>query len=405
MLLRRNLLVAAAALPVIGRARAQGKAPVIKIGALQDASGPYSYLGGVGSIACARQAIEEMSAQHGLNVELLTADHQNKPDIGASIAREWMDSGVDALLEFNNSAIALAVNSLVRERDKVMLANNVGSALLNGKQCSPNVTHWVFDTAELARVMGTALTAQGGDSWYFIRADYVFGKNLADDTAAIVKARGGKVLGETSMPLGTSDYSSALLAAQVSGAKVIAFALAGHDLLNCIKQAAEMGVGRADQRLGALIMYAQDVHAVGLATAQGLLLTETFYWDLNDRSRAFSKRILPHTAGVPPNMGQSGAYSAVRHYLKAVAALGPTEAKASGRAAVARMKQIPIEDDVLTNARIREDGRVVSDVHLFEVKKPAESHGEWDIYNVRTKLGPDEAWRPMSEGGCPLVGG
>jgi branched-chain amino acid transport system substrate-binding protein len=290
------MLAGAAGLPFVGRARSQGKAPVIRIGSIQDGSGPYSHLGGAGSVACARLAIDEMAAQHGLNVELLVADHQNKPDIGASIARQWLDDGVDALLEFNNSAIALAVNNMVRERDKVMLANNVGSALLSGKQCSPNVTHWTFDTAELARVMGTALTAQGGDTWYFIRADYVFGNSLQDDTAAIVKAKGGKILGDSAMPLGTSDYASALLSAQVSGAKVIAFALA-------------------------------------------------------------------------------------------------------------RMKQIPIEDDVLNNARIRADGRVVSDVYLFEVKKPADSNSEFDLYELRATIGPDEAWRPMSEGGCPLVAG
>ncbi len=406
MLSRRRLLAATASLPAValaGGARAQSQPPVIKIGALQDASGPYSYLGGTGSIACARQAIEEMTGAHGLKVELLTADHHNKPDIGASIVREWLDNGVDALLEFNNSAIALAVNTLVRDRDKVMLANNVGSALLSGKECTPNMTHWVFDTAELARVMGTALTDQGGDSWYFIRADYVFGKNLEDDTAAIVKAKGGKVLGDTAMPLGTSDYASALLSAQSSGAKVVAFALAGHDLLSALKQAAEMGVGRGNQRLGALIMYIQDVHALGLPAAQGLELTESFYWDLNGRTRAFAKRIMPRTNGVPPNMGQAGAYSAVRHYLKAVASLGPAQAKASGRATVARMKELPIEDDVLTNAHIRPDGRVVSDVYLFQVKTPAESKSEWDLYNLRATLGPDQAWRPMSEGGCPLV--
>jgi branched-chain amino acid transport system substrate-binding protein len=406
MLLRRNILAGAAGLPFVGRARAQGKAPVIKIGSLQDGSGPYSHLGGAGSVACARLAIDEMAAQHGLNVELLVADHQNKPDVGAAIARQWLDDGVDALLEFNNSAIALAVNNMVRDRDKVMLANNVGSALLSGKQCSPNMTHWTFDTAELARVMGTALTAQGGDTWYFIRADYVFGNSLQDDTAAIVKAKGGKILGDSAMPLGTSDYASALLSAQVSGAKVIAFALAGQDLLNCVKQAAEIGIGRGGrQKIGALIMHWQDAHALGLETAQGLQLTESFYWDVNDRSRAFSKRIMPHTKGMPPNMGQAGAYSAVRHYLKAVAALGSAAAKASGRATVTRMKQIPIEDDVLNNASIRADGRVVSDVYLFEVKKPSESKSEFDLYTLRATIGPDDAWRPMSEGGCPLVGG
>ena len=402
---RRALLAAVPALAVASRARAQGSAapPVIRIGALQDASGPYSYLGGTGSIACARQAIEEMAGQHGLRVELLTADHQNKPDVGSTIVRQWLDSGVDALLEFNNSAIALAVNTLVRDRDKVMLANNVGSATLTGVNCTPNVTHWTFDTAMLARVMGQALSGQGGKTWFFIRADYVFGKTLRDDTAAVVEAQGGRVLGDVAVPVGTSDYASALLQAQVSGADVVALALAGQDLLSCIKQAAELGVGRGGQRLGALIIYLQDIRSLGLATAQGVQLTESFYWDLNDRSRAFAARILPRTGGKPPNMGQAGAYSAVRHYLKAVAALGPAEAKASGRATVARMKQLPIEDDVLANARIREDGRVVSDVFLFQVKRPEDSRSEWDLYTLQSTIGPDQAWRPMAEGGCPLV--
>ncbi len=303
----------------------------------------------------------------------------------------------------NNSAIALAVNTLVRDRDRVMLANNVGSAALSGQFCTPNMTHWVFDTAMLARVMGNALSDQGGDTWFFIRADYVFGKALRDDTAAVVQSRGGKVLGEAATPVGTSDYAAALLQAQSSGAKVVALALAGADLVNCLKQAAELGLTAGGQKVAALIIYMQDIHALGLPTAQNVQLTESFYWDLNDRSRAFASKITPKTKGVPPNMGQAGAYSAVRHYLKAVAALGPAEAKASGWATVARMKQMPIEDDVLANARIREDGRVVSDVYLFQVKAPAESKSEWDMYKLQATLGPDKAWRPMSEGGCPLV--
>ncbi len=405
MFTRRALLAAAPALAFASTA-ARAQTPTIRIGALQDASGPYSYLGGPGSVACARQAIEEMAGQFGLNVELLTADHQNKPDVGSAIVRDWLDHGVDALLEFNNSAIALAVNTLVRERDKVMLANNVGSATLSGQFCTPNMTHWTFDTAMLARVMGNALYDQGGKSWFFIRADYVFGKTLRDDTAAIVEARGGKVLGEVALPVGTQDYASALLQAQSSGADVVALALAGQDLLNCIKQAAELGVGRGgNQRLGALIIYLQDIKSLGPASAQGLQLTESFYWDMNDRSRAFSKRITPHTNSVPPNMGQAGAYSAVRHYLKAVVSLGVVAAKASGRDAVAEMKQIPIEDDVLNHASIRADGRVVSDVYLFSVKTPAESKGTWDLYNLKATIGPDVAWRPMSEGGCKLAAG
>jgi branched-chain amino acid transport system substrate-binding protein len=403
MVTRRTALAGLSALaltPVLGRAQTK---PVIRIGILQDASGPYSYLGGAGSIACARQAIAEQAGSRGLQVEVLTADHQNKADIGAGIARQWLDQGVDALLEFNNSAIALAVNNLVRERDKVMLANNVGSAALSGKECTPNMTHWTFDTAMLAISMGNGMVEQGGDSWFFIRADYTFGRALRDDTAAVVQARGSKVVGEVAVPVGTTDFASALLQAQASKAKVVALALAGGDLLNCLKQAGEFGLGSGGQRVAALIIYLQDIKSLGLATAKGTTVTESFYWDLNDRSRAFAKRVMPNTKGIPPNMGQAGAYSAVTHYLKAVADLGAAEAKKSGRAVVARMKQLPINDDVLTNARVREDGRVVSDVYLFEVKSPEESKSEWDLYKVKRKLGPDQAWRSLSAGGCPLV--
>ena len=407
MVNRRTVIAGLSALSAVALApmiaRAQSK-PLIRIGMLQDASGPYSYLGGVGSIACARQAIAEIAGSRGLNVEILTADHQNKPDIGAAIARQWLDQGVDALMEFNNSAIALAVNNLVRERDKVMLANNVGSASLSGANCTPNMTHWTFDTAMLATSMGNGMIEKGaGESWFFIRADYVFGKALRDDTAAVVIAKGGKVLGEVAVPVGTTDFASALLQAQASGAKVVALALAGNDLLNCLKQANEFGLTKGGQRMAALIIYSQDIKALGLPVTKGLILTESFYWDLSDKSRAFSKRITPQTKGVPPNMGQAGAYSAVTHYLKAVADVGAAEAKRSGRVVVERMKQLPISDDVLTNARIRADGRVVSDVYLFEVKSPEESKSEWDLYKIKRKLGPDQAWRPMSAGGCPLV--
>lgn len=404
MVNRRTALAGLSALALTPMmARAQPK-PLIRIGMLQDASGSYSYLGGTGSIACARLAVAEMAGKFGLNVEIVTADHQNKPDIGAAIARQWLDQGVDALMEFNNSAIALAVNNLVFERDKVMLANNVGSAALSGKDCTPNITHWTFDTAMLATSMGNGLSDKGnGEGWFFIRADYVFGKALRDDTAAVVLAKGGKVIGEVAVPVGTTDFASALLQAQASGAKVVALALAGNDLLNCLKQASEFGIDKGGQRLAALIIYVQDIKALGLQVAKGIVLTESFYWDLNDKSRAFAKRVMPNTKGVPPNMGQAGAYSAVTHYLKAVAALGADQAKRSGRAVVERMKQLPISDDVLTNARIRADGRVVSDVYLFEVKSPEESRGEWDLYKIKRKLGPDQAWRPMSAGGCSLV--
>lgn len=400
MLTRRHLMAGAATMAIASRAVAQ--TPTIRIGMLQDASGPYSHLGGRLSLECARQAILELPESSGLKVELISADHHNNPDTGLAIARQWMADGVDAVMEFNNSAIALAANNLIRDTDRVMLANNVGSAALSGQYCTPNMTHWTFDTSMLARVLGNALCDQGGDSWFFIRADYVFGRDLRDDTAAVVRSRGGKVVGEVALPVGSTDYAGALLEAQASGAKVVALALAGSDLLNCVKQAGEFGLMQK-QKVAALIIYPQNVRALGLAAVQGTFLTESFYWNLNERTRAFTARVTPRTAGMPPHMGAAGAYSAVRHYLKAVAALGPAHAKQSGRATVAEMKRIPVEDDVLNHASIRADGRVVSDVYLFEVKAPAESHGEWDLYNLRATLGPDRAWRPMAEGGCSLV--
>ena len=405
MLRRRAMVAGLGALAGAPRARAQGATgpQPIRIGMLQDASGANSILGGRLSLECARQAILDQQATTGIKVDLFAADHRNSPDLGVSIARQWINEGVDAIMEFNNSAVALGVNTLIRDNDRVMLANNVGAAALSGKACTPNETHWTFDTAMLARVIGNALCDQGGDSWFFIRADYVFGKELKEDTAAIVVSRGGKVLGESAMPLGSTDYASALLQAQSSGAKVVALALAGTDLQNCIKQAGEFGLMRGRQKVAALVMYPQYAQAMGLQAAQHTYATESFYWDLNASTRALAARVTPRTSGMPPHMGAAGAYSAVRHYLKAVAALGVADAKASGRAAVARMKQIPIEDDVLTNARIRADGRVVSDVYLFEVKTPAESTGEWDVYTLRATLGPDRGWRPMAEGGCPLA--
>ena len=404
MLTRRGVLAGSAVLAAPAKVFAQARPrPVIRIGMLQDASGPYSHLGGRLSLECARQAILELGEDSDLKVELISADHRNSPDLGMSIARQWLSEGVDAIMEFNNSAIALAVNNLIRDNDRVMLANNVGSAALSGKYCTPNMTHWTFDTEMLARVLGNALCDQGGDSWFFIRADYVFGRDLRDATAAVVQARKGTVVGEAALPVGSTDYAAALLQAQASGAKVVALALAGSDLLNCIKQAGEFGLMTGGQKVAALIIYPQNVRALGLDVVRGTYLTESFYWDLNDRTRAFTARVTPRTSGMPPHMGAAGAYSAARQYLKAVASMGAAEAKVSGRVTVARMKQIPVEDDVLGQARIREDGRVVSNVYLFEVKRPAESHSEWDLYKLRATLGPDRAWRPMSEGGCPLV--
>ena len=402
MLTRRNMILAGGALAIGHRAAAQA-APTIRIGMLQDASGPYSVLGGKLSFECARQAILELPDSAGFKVELLSADHYNKPDTGMSIARQWISEGVDVIMEFNNSAIALAVNSLIHDSNRVMLANNVGSAELSGKACNTNETHWTFDTAMLARTIGTALCDQGGDTWYFIHADYVFGRNLKDDTAAVVTARGGKVLGASAVPLGTTDFAAALLSAQSSGAKVVALAVAGSDLLNGVKQAGEFGLMRGGQKVTSLVFYPQYAKSIGLNLAHGMNVAESFYWDLNDRTRAFTSRVTPRTQGMVPYMGAAGAYSAVRHYLKAVAALGPSAAKASGAAAVAKMKEIPVEDDVLGNASMRPDGRVVSDVYLFEIKRPEDSHSEWDVYQWRATIGPDRAWRPLVDGNCPLV--
>jgi branched-chain amino acid transport system substrate-binding protein len=378
---------------------------VLRLGVLNDQSSTYRDNGGIGSVACVRQAVAEFAAAHGLNVEVVTADHQNKPDVGVAIARQWFDQGVDVLLDIQGSAIALALNNLVRERDKVMLASNVGVAELTGRACTPNTLHWAHDTYMLARSTGTALVRAGGDTWFFIRADYSFGKALQDDATTFVTRAGGKVVGSVAMPFPSADFSAALLQAQASRAKVVGLANAGDDLINCVKQAGEFGLTRRGQRLAALLMFISNVHALGLEAAQGLVLTESFYWDMNERTRAFSERIM--ASGFPrqtrPNMSQAAAYSATLHYLKAAAALGAAEAKRSGAAAVARMKTMPVEDDAFGGARVREDGRVVSPTYLFEVKRPDESRGAWDYYKLISTISPEDAWRPLAEGGCPLV--
>jgi len=406
MLTRRAILGGGAALAAVRPSSAQPQ-PVIRLGVLNDQSSTYRDNGGVGSVACVRQAVAEFAAAHGLAVEVVTADHQNKPDVGVSIARQWFEQGVDVLLDIQGSAIALALNNLVRERDKVMLASNVGVAELTGRSCTPNTVHWAHDTYMLARSTGTAVVRAGGDTWFFIRADYSFGKSLQDDATTFVARAGGRVLGSVAMPFPSADFSAALLQAQASRAKVVGLANAGDDLVNCIKQAGEFGVTRRGQRLAALLMFINNVHAVGLEAAQGLVLTESFYWDLNERTRAFSERIV--AAGfnrqLKPNMSQAAAYSATLHYLKAVAAVGAAEAKRSGAAVVARMKAMPVEDDVIGHATVREDGRVITPAYLFEVKRPEESRRAFDYYKLISTVSPEDAWRPLAEGGCPLVRG
>ena len=403
MLTRRAALAGSAALGMVAHsARAQAK-PTLKVGVLNDQSGPYRDNGGPGSVACARQAVQEMAATLGLNVEVVSANHQNKPDIGASIARQWYDQeGVDVILDIQNSAIALAIAGLAREKDKIVMPC-AGVSDLTGKHCTPNTVHWCYDTNMLARVIGDALVKNGGDTWVFITANYAFGHSLENDTAQRVKAAGGKVAGSVRLPFPTTDFSSALVQAQASGAKIIALANAGNDTTNAIKQAAEFGVTRGGARLAALLLQISDIHAIGLEAAQGLALTETFYWDLNDRTRAFSGRVRHALSGAAPTAPQAACYAATSHYLKAAAAIGAAEAKKSGRAAVERMKAMAPDDDVFGRSQIRADGRVLHTAYLFQIKSPAESRQGWDYYKTVETIPADQAFRPLSENGCPLV--
>lgn len=401
---KRGLLGTGLALGA-SRGFAQG-APTIRIGILNDQSSAYRDNGGLGTVACARLAVSEMAGPLGLNVEIVAADHQNKPDVAMSIARQWLDQGVDAICDLQNSAIALAINNLMRERDKVMLAFNVGTAELTGGACSPNVIHWAYDSNMLPRVAGTALVRDGGDTWFFIRADYSFGRALQDDATTFINRAGGRVVGSVALPFPSTDFASALLQAQSSRAKVIGLANGGDDLVNAVKQAGEFGITRRGQRLAAMLIFINNVSAMGLAAAQGLVLSETFYWDMNDKTRGFTQRAFG--AGFDrskrPNMSQAAAYAGTQHYLKAVAALGAAEAKRSGSAVVARMKQMPVESDVYDGpGAVRADGRAVTPAYLFEVKRPEESRGDWDFYKLLATVPIDQAWRPLTETGCSLV--
>ena len=404
---RRALLgtaTAAAAIPLV-RARAQGS-PTLKIGVLNDMSGPYMNLGGPTSVVCCKQALEDfgVSAQ-GLNVEVVSADHQNKPDLAASITREWYDrAGVDVVLDVPTSSVALAVTNVAREKNKIFLCSGAATSDLTGKSCSPNFIHWTYDTYMLAKSTGGAMVKAGGDSWFFLTADYAFGKQLQADTTAFVQAAGGKVLGAAAYPFpGTTDFSSFLVQAQSSKAKVLGLANAGADTVNSIKQASEFGVSKS-MKVAALLMFVNDVHALGLDSAQGLNLTESFYWDLNDRTRAFTARVRPKTPNNLPGMAHAGCYSATLHYLKTAAAMGAAEAKKSGAATVAKMKQMPVDDDCFGKTTIREDGRNLTPAYLFEVKKPSESKGPWDYYKLIATTPGDQAYRPLAQGQCPLVG-
>jgi branched-chain amino acid transport system substrate-binding protein len=405
---RRLLLGAAsaAALPRIGWSQTPTDANTLRIGVMNDQSGQYRDDGGPTGVICVRQAVQEMAATLGFNVEVLTADHQNKPDIGAGIARQWFDQGgVDAIVDVPTSSVALAVNTVCREKNKVMLNSGAATTDLTGAQCSPNTICWTYDTYMLAKSTGGAMVRSGGDSWYFITANYVFGQQLQRDTTKFVTEAGGKVLGSSQYPFpDTTDFSALLLQAQESGAKVLGLCNSGGDTINCIKQAHEFGL-QNKMKIAAMLFYNSNVHALGLETAQGLLLTESYYWDLNDRTRAFMARIKDKTPNQWPNMVQAGDYASTLHYLKAVKDLGVVAAKADGRAAVARMKAMPTDDDCFGTGKIREDGRTLHPTYLFQAKTPAESKGGWDGLKLIATTPADEAFRPMSEGGCSLVKG
>ena len=407
---RRTLLAGAAgaALPLVTplrHARAQA-ANTIRIGVLNDQSGLYRDLAGPGSTQAVRLAVKESGiTAKGVNVEVIEADHQNKPDVGSTIVRQWLDrDGVDVVVDVPTSSVALAVNTLCKERDKVHLNSTAASSDLTGKSCAPTTVHWTYDTWMLAHGTGAALVQSGGKSWYFITADYAFGHALERDTSDFVKKAGGQILGAVRTPFpGTTDFSSFLLQAQASGAQVIGLANAGGDTINCIKQAAEFGITRGGQRLAGLLVFLTDVHALGLQTAQGLVLTESFYWDLNDRTRDFTKRLGQMPNDVRPTMAHAGCYAAVLHYLKAVEAMGFAAAKASGAAAVEKMKSMPTSDDCFGQGTIRPDGRKIHPAYLFQVKPPGESKGPWDYYKLLNTIPANEAFRPITEGNCPLV--
>jgi branched-chain amino acid transport system substrate-binding protein len=390
------VLAAGAALP----AQAQISDDVVKIGVLTDMSSLYSDATGKGSLIAAEMAVADYGGKvAGKPIEVVSADHQNKPDVGANIARTWYDADkVDTIVDVPTSSIALAVQQITRDKNKVFLMSGPGSSDLTGPACSPNGIHWTYDTYALSHVAGKAMVERGEKSWFFITADYAFGHALERDAAEVVKKNGGKVLGAVRVPLNTADFSSFVLQAQASQAQVIGLANAGGDTQNAIKQAAEFGLTQSGQKLLALLFQITDTHSLGLKTAGGMILTEGFYWDMNDETRAFSKRFL-EKAGHMPTMIQAGVYSSIMHYLKAIEDTKTDEAKA----VVAKMKATPINDFFAKNGHIREDGRMVHDMYLVQVKMPAESKGEWDVYKILATVPGDQAYRPLEEGGCPLV--
>jgi branched-chain amino acid transport system substrate-binding protein len=391
-----------ATIAVTTTARADFSDGVIKIGVLNDASGLYADLAGKGSLIAAQMAVDEVGGKIGKTpIELVYADHQNKPDIGSGIVRQWIDSDhVDAIADVPTSSVALAVAKVVQEKNKVFLANGPGTSDLTGKACTPNTVHWAYDTYALGNVTGKATVESGGKTWFFLTADYAFGQALERDTTKVVEANGGKILGGVKHPLNTSDFSSFLLQAQASGANVVGLANAGGDTINSIKAAHEFGLVKGGQKLAGLLVFASDVHSLGLETAQGLLLSESFYWDRDAKTRAWSKKFAAKNGGKMPTMVQAGVYASIVHYLKALKSL---KSDADGKAVVDEMKKLPTEDDLFGKGTIRADGRKIHSFYLYEVKKPAESKGEWDLYKLVKEVPGDQAFRPLNDGGCSLV--
>lgn len=400
----RRMFLAATAMGSLAATRVAAETKPIRIAVLNDQSGAYADYQGIGSVVAAQLAAEDMGGKvGGTPVEVITADHQNSPDIGSAIARRWLDSdGVDAIADVPNSAIALAVNELVRQRNKVLLGSGVGTSELTGAKCSPNTVHWTYDNWELGHALGRAVLAGGGKRWFFLTADYTFGYDLFNNTADAVKGGGGTVVGQVKHPLGTSDFSSYLLQAQSSGADVLALANAGADTTNSIKQANEFGL-TAKMTIVGPIVNINVIQGTGLAAAKGVLAVMPFYWDINADTRAFAQRFAArHPRHIMPNDMQAGVYAAVVHYLKAVKGVGDAQ---DGRAVVAEMKRLPTDDPLFGKGEIRADGRKMHPVYLFETKTPAESTGEWDMFKLIATIPADQAFRPLTEGHCPFVAG
>src|SRR5690349_3568969 len=403
----KRLLGLAALSAALACGTAHAQQVTVKIGVLSDMSSLYADIGGPGSVAAAKMAIADFTKAHpDVKVELVSADHQNKPDVGTSIANQWYDvDKVDMIIDVPNSGVALAVSQVANQKNKVFIVSGAAASDLTGPKCNANTIHWTYDTWMLANGTGTAIVKTGGNTWFFLTSDYAFGHALERDTMAAVEKAGGKVLGKVRHPLNTNDFSSFLLQAQSSKAKVIGLANAGGDTINSIKQAAEFGIVKGGQSLAGLLVFASDVAALGLPTAQGLVLTETWYWDANEANRAWTKRW--HAAGAAatkfPTMIHAGVYSGITHYLKARLAMGPGEH--DGKSVVAKMKSMRMDDTLFGKGEIRDDGRVIHPAYLFEVKKPSESKYPGDFYKLRATIPANEAFCPLNEGKCPLVSG